>query len=415
MIGLLLLLTLTPIQALELTWEESYRLAAQQNPELNAARADLEAAKKALKRARYPFLPSIYGLIKYDKTGGNGRLSVGNFAGENYTTNLAASWNVFNGFSDWGNYKLLDATARERSADMRVSAAKAAYDLKSAFAGALYARDAIALTESIMGRRQDNMRMVELRFQSGRENKGSVLLAQAYFEQAKYDNLQARNASVTAMAKLNRILGLNGEPIVPKGELPMDEPGDKPDLEELAQATPQRAQVRAQVEEAEASITVAQAGFYPTLALTGSAGRSGPYWFPEPQYERWAVGAALTIPIFDGGRDYYGSQRAAVAKQAAEARQANINRDVLAKLQDAWAGWIESFSKFTVDRTFRDATQVRAEIARNKYNNGLMTFEDWDVIESDLIARQKTFLATRRDRAVAEALWEQVQGQGVTP
>jgi len=54
-----------------------------------------------------------------------------------------------------------------------------------------------------------------------------------------------------------------------------------------------------------------------------------------------------------------------------------------------------------------------AEIARNKYNNGLLTFEDWDVIESDLINRQTTYLQNQRDRVISEAAWENIQGIGV--
>ena len=38
-----------------------------------------------------------------------------------------------------------------------------------------------------------------------------------------------------------------------------------------------------------------------------------------------------------------------------------------------------------------------ATIARGKYTTGLMTFEDWDLIENDLIAREKAALTTRRD------------------
>ena len=38
---------------------------------------------------------------------------------------------------------------------------------------------------------------------------------------------------------------------------------------------------------------------------------------------------------------------------------------------------------------------------------------DWDIIENDLINRQKAYLQTKRDRISAEASWEQTQGKGV--
>ena len=66
-------------------------------------------------------------------------------------------------------------------------------------------------------------------------------------------------------------------------------------------------------------------------------------------------------------------------------------------------------------QSFAEAAVIREKVARQKYNNGLQTFGDWDLIENDLITRQKTLLATQRDRTTAEAAWEQSQGKGSLP
>jgi hypothetical protein len=47
--------------------------------------------------------------------------------------------------------------------------------------------------------------------------------------------------------------------------------------------------------------------------------------------------------------------------------------------------FVEAVEKTKVDNSFWEAASTRARIARQKYNNGLLTFEDWDVIENDLI------------------------------
>jgi outer membrane protein TolC len=88
---------------------------------------------------------------------------------------------------------------------------------------------------------------------------------------------------------------------------------------------------------------------------------------------------------------------------------------LLVRLKQAWAGYVESEEKLKVDQAFLEAAVLRAEIARSRYNNGLMSFEDWDRIENDLIQRQKTVLQSQRDRVTAEAAWEQAQGKGVIP
>lgn len=92
-----------------------------------------------------------------------------------------------------------------------------------------------------------------------------------------------------------------------------------------------------------------------------------------------------------------------------------MGRDVRTKLKQTFASYQEAVERLKVDTELLDAATIRAEIARNKYNNGLLSFEDWDIIENDLISRQKFVLQSRRDRIVAEAVWEQAQGKGVIP
>ncbi|MDH3513536.1 MAG: TolC family protein, partial [Gammaproteobacteria bacterium] len=101
--------------------------------------------------------------------------------------------------------------------------------------------------------------------------------------------------------------------------------------------------------------------------------------------------------------------------EAVSSNKDNVERQLLVRLKQAHAGYVESVEKLKVDQAFLEAAVTRAEIARSRYNNGLMSFEDWDRIENDLIQRQKTFLQSQRDRVTAEAAWEQAQGKGVIP
>jgi outer membrane protein TolC len=92
-----------------------------------------------------------------------------------------------------------------------------------------------------------------------------------------------------------------------------------------------------------------------------------------------------------------------------------VDRQTLPKLKQMYRAFVESLEKLKVDRDFLEAASVRAEIARSKYNNGLLSFEDWDIIENDLITKQKTYLQSERDVILAEAAWQQTRGKGIIP
>jgi len=239
-----------------------------------------------------------------------------------------------------------------------------------------------------------------------------LLLSRAYLEQARLDLFQAGNTRLTQKAALGRVMGkpdlefqaLTGDP-------PLTVPPDPSAIEGLIPQMPDYRRVVAQEQAADAGTTTALSGFFPSLNLTGSLSNSDTKFFPGNG--RSSIGVSLTIPLFAGGRDYYATKGAYADFKAATLAKQNAFRQSRTVLFDSLAKYREAVQKWKVDQTFAEAVQTRARIAREKYNNGLLTFEDWDVIENDLIARQRSVLQSERDRIVAEAAWEQLLGKGV--
>jgi outer membrane protein len=421
--GVAVFLPVSAFAAQVLSWEDCVRIAAKNNAQIQAAEASLRALEFQDDIPKANFLPQVsvgaawnHSLKETTAKAGDpsSTAAATSFSGNLATTNLGANLNLFNGFYDVGRIWETQANTRAGFANLQTVKAQVSYDLKSAFEGLLYAKEAQKLTLAIITRRKENMGLVQLRYQGGRENKGSVLLSQAYLAQAKYDDLQARNFQRVARRQLSKALGYDDDAEYDiQGLVPTTPPGEGiPQFKELALNTPDYANARAQMEAAEARVYEAGSGFLPKVDLSGSIAKSDTRFMPD-QTKVTSYGVNLSWNIFSGGKDYFNTRASAANRASAQFNQVNISRQMLAKLEQSYASYIEAVTKFEVDLLFRDATTTRAEIARKKYNNGLQTFEDWDVIESDLIARQKTYLQSKRDRVIAEAGWEQAQGKGV--
>ncbi|MBI3897045.1 MAG: TolC family protein [Gammaproteobacteria bacterium] len=393
-----------------LSFEESVRIAAAGNADLQAAQARLTAAGYQTRTARSGYLPQLSASASRSESSG----SAVNSTDPEYSVGLSARQNLFAGFQDQA--KVQQATADFDSATAQLAQAKAqlSHDLKLAFAGLRYAEENVTLTAAIVRRLEENVRLVQLRFESGRENKGSYLLTSASLEQARFENLQARQGLVSAQAQLARVLGEPSTTLANAvGDVPLQEPGTAPDFVTLATATPSYRQADAQQQAADAGLRLARAPFYPSVDLTGTAARDGADWLPDDN--RRTLTLSLSIPIFSGGKDYYGVQSAASNRDVAKANRTSVEQQTHVSLQQSYAAYVEAAARVRVDQAFLNAAETRAGIARARYQNGLVAFEDWDQIESDLIQRQKAFLATRRDRVTAEARWELAQGTGVIP
>lgn len=397
----------TPPAAPVLSWDDAVRLTRQQNADLHASQATVEQQTANVKVAWGNFLPQVDATITAQKSN---TIDVADADANSARVNLTE--NLFNGFGD---------KARIDQAKRQLDNARAAYDLtasqvsaqlKEAFQSLVIAERSVKLSDDIVQRRQTNLDIVTLRFEGGRENKGSVLLSQANLNQSKLDRLQAADAVEAAKVTIARVIGEDRFPFGDvSGEVPVTVPPLQVDFEGLAANAPEMREAVATEQAAREGVRIARSGFFPTLTFTANAGRFGSTFFP--QTDQGVVALGLTIPLFNGGETYYGVRAAEAVATNAEAARMTALRAKIVAIRSAYNTYVEAVEQENVAQSFVTAAETRAEIARSQYNVGLITFQDWDLIEDDLVTRQRAALTSQTNRVNAEAAWEQSQGTGL--
>lgn len=391
--------------------------ASKSNLEISAAQNSLKASSYDVKASKNGFWPKVSASAGYTQDS----TSNGSTDSKNYSTTLNATENLFSGFSDSAKIDQAKSTYGVTEANLVSVKAKVSFDLKSAYMGLAYSQKYIKLTEDIIKRRESNLKLVQLRFETGRENSGSVDLSKAYLAQSKLDNLQAQNSKEVFQSQLARVLGRDNfddiESLEVDGTPPTFDPpmlsNQKMHFKDLALEVPDYKKSVFSEESAKATLDLSNSSFYPSIDLTQKVGRTGRE--VGVMSNSWSIGAAITFPLFNGGKDYYTSKSSNETYRASVMTRKNTEDVTVTKLKQAYTAYVEAVMKLEVDRAFAVAASSRERIAKAQYNNGLLTFIDWDNIENDLINRQKTLLQTERDRVVAEAAWEQAQGKGVLP
>ena len=63
-----------------------------------------------------------------------------------------------------------------------------------------------------------------------------------------------------------------------------------------------------------------------------------------------------------------------------------------------------------VKQKFLEAAQERAKITQSQYSTGLISFDNWTIIEDDLVSTRKSFLDSKADALIAQAYWVQAKG-----
>lgn len=409
-----ILLTL-PLSAepVKLDFKTALQRLSAQNRDLMAARQNLQTARLNHRAAYSGFLPQVTAGMNY--TQGNSATTA-QLAGQSttyelYSASLGVSQSIFSGLSDYYKVKIARASAELSEATYTQVAARTLYELKAAWSQLMLAKKQHELALETRTRREENVRMIRLRFNGGNENKGSLLLAESYRAQAERDVNQSLRQKLLAETELKRVLGFENETeIISEGSAEIKTPPEKTDLSELARQTPEYKQAIAQELNAEATADQSVSPFFPTLTASGSLFRQGPTFFP--QGDRWSVTVGVSYPLFSGGKDYYALKANNSAHEAAKRNRESIETQRITKLQQALQTWRDALESAKVSESLLAASLVRAQIARVKYNNGLISFDQWDIIENDLISRQKGVLQTRYDLEIAQSAWEQLTGEG---
>ncbi|MCX6129412.1 MAG: TolC family protein, partial [Proteobacteria bacterium] len=338
-----------------LSWQEAVLEAAHNNLELKAAAERLEAARAQVMLARSNFSPQIAANFTSTLAAENTNLvPKNNQTRDSYSAAITATQTLFDGFQTRAKIKLSQANVNESELSLKSLKARVSFDLKSAFAGMIQAQSSLKLYQEIIQRRQDNLRLVELRFQSGRENKGAVLLSESYLKQAQFEELQAKNNLSVMRSQLNKVLGRGDDTSYQlTSEMTLNPATAGIDASALARSTPDYQISISQEEAASADLSLAEAGYYPSLGLQGSLGRQGDDFFPKN--DRWSISLNLTVPIYSGGHDSYARLAAIKKLTAAGLSRDSSEGDLVSKIRQAHVGFIEAIERLKLDESFQKA------------------------------------------------------------
>jgi outer membrane protein len=413
-----------PGGARPLTLDEALHLAEERSEGVRIARAGVLRARGQQYQARSQYLPQFTGGVTFVKTlqsqfdalsklgGGGGpdtsSQSLANspiakiFASrQTLTLGINGQWNVFTAGRTLAANRI--AGASRRSAEIGLASALASLQLQvtEAYYDAALAEQLSTIADSALAQSERTLSQVTLAKNVGNTSEFELLRAQVTRDNQRPTVIQRRTQRDLALLRLKQLLDIPASDSITLASALSDTSSlvsfaadvTLPDAPAADTASANRAQVR-QVAEAvkvqQNQFRIARAQRLPALQLSTAYGRiayptSGlPQW--DAFYPNWTVTAALSIPLFTGGR-ITGDEMVARANLT-EARE-NLQqtkelaaldaRSALADLEQAVAAWRASSG------TSEQAAKAY-RIAEVRYNEGIST--QLELSESRLLLEQ---------------------------
>jgi len=388
-----------------MTWEDCVAEAKRTNSDLRAAEASVRTARADESKSSSALYPQVSGSVSANRS-----KSSGEEEGDSYGYSLSASQLLFDGLKTWYDRDRQEQNTIAAEADYDSTSADVRQSLRNAFIELLRAQELTRMSEDISRRRKQQADLIELRYQAGREHKGAFLTAQANLRSAQADLESARRSILTAQRNLHAVLGREiFTPLRAEGEFDLAPlPPSQPDLDALLPAIPAVRKSVANTAASEYSLKSARADFSPSLSASGRWGKSGDNWPPDS--ESWSAGLSLSVPIFEGTSKFYELQAARSSLDNSEANLKNQRETSLYTLYRAYYRLLTSYDSVTVQEMYYEAGKERSRIGMAQYTSGLLNFDNWIIIEDDLVRSEKSLVQARADALLAEAEWLNAKG-----
>jgi outer membrane protein TolC len=409
---LFLLFLLNQAQAAEvLTWQDCIREAAKNHPDLIAAGAQIkqsEAGKNITASALYPQINSNLSASTVKTFSGTG----GSSTADTYTYGVTGTQLVFDGLKTINEVNTASENLKASKENFKFASATIRQRLRVAFSSLLRAQELLRITQQIYDIRRANLELITLRYESGLEHKGALLTAEADLANAVYGIDQAKRGLEVAQRGLLKEMGRSAlVPIEIKGDFQVkDAASKKPDFEALTKNNPSLLKLIAQKNAAEFSLRSAYANFFPTLTGQAGANKSAAHWPPQND-GLWNLGLALSMPIFEGGLRFAQVSQAKASLTQLEENERSARDSVILTLEETWAVLQDTIENVEVQRKNLIATEERSRIAQAEYSIGFITFDNWTIIEDNLVSAKRNFLDAEASALIAEANWVQAKGE----
>jgi outer membrane protein TolC len=390
-----------------LTWEQCLEQTRLHNPDLVSARAEIRRLEFDLSSASSGFLPSIRASARtsYSQQENDGSWS----ERKNSSAGLSLDQDLFSGGGNVASRRGALAGLEIGNEQYRQTLSDVELRTRLAYIDVLYAQDLIELTKKIAERRSNNVRLIQLRFDGGRENAGSLARSKAQLSQAEYEVREAERSLTYALRNLAAAIG-QMEPVAGAlGDLRASKPGEIVDLLGMMKQTPEYTIATTQIEASKQGMLAKRSERFPQITFTASTGIGDSSGFERYDAD-WGIGLNASMPLYTGNR--LNSQVAAAKERIIQSEMSLVDKanTLMATLQQRWNTFTDAIENEAVQKELFDAEQLRAEISAAKYKQGLLSYEDWDIIESNLINQGKTHLSRRRTSEIEQARWKNALG-----
>lgn len=400
------------------TLADALHAAVRLDPDYVRAVGQLDNAEWGRRAALLVFLvPNVTATADYSE-----------FSTSQFNLGTGAQANASGRFSLDARYELFAggrklAGARQAAAELEGARATelgmrflAALETEDDYYAVLVARELLDVARGRLARAEEQFALARARVQGGATVQSDSLQLLLERQRAETDVLTRDAALVVAQLQLGRRIG-SGGPVdaAPITALPPELPLSLEAAVQLAVSQgPAWRSARAAERSSEAAVRISQAGYLPTLSLTGAVTTNDTKFFPTATTRR-SIGVNLSWPLWNGGQRELAVERAQATRSVARAVREDLERAARRDVTAAYTAHAVALRTLTLRSTGVTVASEVLRVQQARYQAGASTVLELLDAQSQLVQAQADLVAARYDARLARASLEAMLGRRLDP
>ena len=275
-----------------------------------------------------------------------------------------------------------------------------------------------ALLDQTVGDYREALQLTQNLFEGGAAALTDVAQAQAQLQNALTQASDVRLQRAQALHAIAVLVGENPSSFdLPAQPLPLDAgpPAIEPGIPSaLLERRPDVAEAERRVAAANAQIGVARAAYFPRVVFAASAG-----WnsinrsvFLEAPSRFWQFGPQVSLPIFEGGRLVAQTDRAKAVYQEQVANYRSTVLTAYQEVEDNLSALQRLGEESASEAAAVVATGIALRQARNRYQEGLVTYLEVATAETAALQAQSSAISLQARRLGSSVMLVKALGGG---
>lgn len=432
-----MVLTATAQEAKKWTLDDCMNHALEHNIQLQQNRLSLEESGVDVKTARAALFPSLSFSTGHNVTNrpyqeqsntvsGTEIISSDSKTMYNGNYGLSAQWTVWNGNKRLNTIKQRKTTQQIAELTVDETQNELREQVTQLFVQILYAEESVQVNQNTLQVSLATYERGQQLFAEGSLSKADLAQLEAQASNDRYQLVMAQSSLRDYKLQLKQLLELDG---TEEMELVLSSPGDELVMQPLPEQAdiyrralalrPEIQSSKLTLEHAKLGISLAKAGYLPTISLsastssmTNSASRNS--WSQQLKYG-WnnMIGVNLSIPIWDNRQNKSAVQKARLQYDSSQLALVNAQKELYRSVESLWLDASNAQQQYAAADSKLHSSRASYDMVSEQFNLGMKNTVELLTEKNNLLSAQQQRLQAKYMAILSRTLLNFYGGEAI--